>query len=189
MNELIDIIESKIEISSRDKNYICSLGKTLYLKKKEVLLAEGQTADKLFFIKEGIIRSYLISNAGDDLTSEIVSSLHFFTNFESFGNNIPSNESIETLTDCEIIEISKNDYLSLFNTVEKWSQFCHSLQEEYIQKNAKRINSLKNLSAKERYSNFVSANPEIALSIPVKHLASFLGIKPQSLSRIRQLKI
>lgn len=188
MRELIDIIESKIEISDLDKKHIYSIGKCIRVKKKKIILTEGQTADKLFFIKSGILRSYLITNSGDDLTSEITPSLNFLTSFESFGKEIPSNEFIETLTDCELVEISKKDYLKLFNTVKEWPLFCNYLFEQYVKKSAERISSLKNLSAKERYNNFVSKNPEINKSVPIKHLASFLGIKPQSLSRIRKLK-
>ncbi|WP_108867187.1 Crp/Fnr family transcriptional regulator [Aquimarina aquimarini] len=189
MNDLIGVIESKIELSSSDKKYICSLGKPICVNKKSNLLRGGQVSNKLYFIQKGILRSYHISKKGDDLTSEIVSSLNFYTNFESFGNGTPSVEYIEALTDCELIEISKESYLSLFNKVKGWPLFCNSLYEKYIKKSAARVNSLKNLSAKERYNDFVSKNPEIVKSIPIKHLASYLGIKPQSLSRIRSHKI
>lgn len=189
MNDLIDTIESKITLDEMEKQIIISLNNAIDYKKKETLIRPGQVCDKLFYIKKGILRSYSISIKGDDLTEEIINSSNFFTVFESFGENKPSKLFIETLTNCELIEISKKDYLALFSTIDEWSTFCNSINEEYIKKSANRIKSLKNLSAKDRYNDYLSKNPEIVKYVPIKHLASYLGIKPQSLSRIRNHKI
>ncbi|MFS4466205.1 Crp/Fnr family transcriptional regulator [Maribacter sp. 2210JD10-5] len=189
MNDLINKIESKITLNEVEKNHILSMDTPIFHKKKEILIRQGQIAEKLFYVKNGVLRSYSISTKGDDLTEEIISSSNLFTVFESFGENKPSKLFVETVTDCELIEIPKKEYLALFNKIKEWFMFCNHINGEYLKKSSNRISSLKNLSAKHRYDNFVSENLEIAKLVPIKHLASYLGIKPQSLSRIRKHRI
>ncbi|MBX2842423.1 MAG: Crp/Fnr family transcriptional regulator, partial [Flammeovirgaceae bacterium] len=70
--------------------------------------------------------------------------------------------------------------------VEAWPRFCQSVYEDYILQISKRLNILQNLTATEKYENLLASSPHIALHTPVKYLASYLGIQPQSLSRIRK---
>ena len=185
MTDLLDFIQNEISLNNEEKDFVKSVFKPLIVNKKNQILKQKLVADKLFFIQKGLVRVYHISEEGNEMTSEIMTAPSFVTCFESFRKRTPSTVIVETVTDCELQMVLEKDYLKLFEKVQNWQTFCTSVYDNYLFRNSKRLNALKNLSAKERYLDFVESNKQIVNNIPIKHLASYLGIKPQSLSRIR----
>jgi len=186
MVDLLELVEKQISLNNEEKDFVQSVFKPVIKNKKTQILKEGFVADRFFFLKKGLVRVYCISEDGNELTSDIISASNFVTSFESFRKATPSKVIVEAVVDCELLMILKIDYIKLFKEIENWQKFCNSIYEGYLFRSSRRINTLKNLSAKERYLDFLKFNKAIIKDIPVKHLASYLGVKPQSLSRIRK---
>lgn len=183
---LIKKITNKISISHNETDLLTASFHPINCKKNEYLLKAGQKPQKLYFIVSGYVRCFYIDQEGNEITTDILSSNELVTSFESFLKDTPSTYSIQCISDCELLFISKQDYQALYQKVEGWPVFCQAVYESHIMKMTSRINALQTLSASDRYEKLLNKQPEIALHTPVKHLASYLGIKPQSLSRIRK---
>ncbi|WP_286827769.1 Crp/Fnr family transcriptional regulator [Maribacter sp. UBA4516] len=182
---LIDTLKEKINISDKEKVVLTDYFQITTKKKNEYLVNEGSSSSYLYFIIDGYVRCFF-NNDGNEITTQISTNKDFITSFESFLNNNSSKENIQCISDCLLLRISKTNYENLYSEISDWSVFCKSVYEEHIMKISDRTNSLQNLSASERYLKLLNTQPNIALNTAIKHLASYLGIKPQSLSRIRK---
>ncbi|GAA0894146.1 Crp/Fnr family transcriptional regulator [Fulvivirga kasyanovii] len=183
---LINIVESRVPVSPEEQELLTASFHPKSSKKNEFLLKSGQKPQQLYFIVSGYVRCFYVDDEGNEITTDILSARELVTSFESFLKDIPSSYSIQCISDCELLFISKQDYQALYQKVEGWPVFCQGVYESHILKMTSRINALQTLSASDRYEKLLNKQPEIALHTPVKHLASYLGIKPQSLSRIRK---
>jgi hypothetical protein len=92
----------------------------------------------------------------------------------------------ETITDCELVKISKPDFQLLQENTTFWSDFVKDVTNEHLSGKVARVKDFQVLTAKERYLKFLKQNPKLALNVSIENIASFLGIEPQSLSRIRK---
>jgi CRP-like cAMP-binding protein len=183
---LLEIVQNKVPISESEIETLTSAFHLVSKKKNEFLVKEASSSSNLYFIVQGYIRSYTLVDDGNEITNQLSTSKDFVTSFDSFLHNEATKENIQCITDCTLLSISKEDYESLFNEIANWSLFCKGVYEGLIMKISERASSLQNLSASDRYMKILKTQPDIALNTPVKHLASYLGIKTQSLSRIRK---
>ena len=97
-----------------------------------------------------------------------------------------SSDYYETITDCKLIKISKPDFELLQEDTTFWSDFVKNVTNEHLSGKVERVKDFQVLTAKERYLKFLKQNPKLALNVSVENIASFLGMEPQSLSRIRK---
>jgi CRP-like cAMP-binding protein len=185
-SDLLAAIGQKIVLSDPDKAYLLAAFQPLKRKKSEYLLRMGDSCQHLYFVSQGYLRHFHTNELGTDVTTEIVTSPTLVTAFESFLQNTPSSQNIQCLTPCELLRISKGDYDTLYTTIAQWPLFCQQVYEKHILRMSQRLHLLQCFSATERYETLLTTQPEIMRHTPVKHLASYLGIQPQSLSRIRK---
>ncbi len=182
---LINIIKQRITISEQETEVLTNSFKLITKKRSEYLVNEGALSSYMYFIIEGYVKCFY-NDDGNEVTTQISTTEDFITSFESFSSGDASKENIQCISDCVLLKISKSDYENLYNEVANWSVFCKSVYEYYILKVSDRVHALQNLSASERYLKLIETQPDIVQHISVKDLASYLGIKPQSLSRIRK---
>lgn len=183
---ILRFVQQKISLSDAEIDFITASFVIVKKKKNEFILKYGHKADHLYFLSKGYVRVFHEDENGYETTSNILSVNDFVTSFESFTNQCPAKESIQCSSDCELLCISKQNYDLLYIHVSGWQVFCQSVYERYIIKSQQRTFILQNLSASDRYAKLLHTQPDIVLNTPVKHLATYLGIKPQSLSRIRK---
>jgi CRP-like cAMP-binding protein len=177
--------------NTAEKEAIMRFVKLTKVAKRTQLVAVGEVSDKLYFVVKGCIRQYYPINKGGENLTEITSFLFteniFCTMFESFYTQQPSKQILETLEDCELLELSFEDYQTLL--AQYPAIFCrltaNAVIERYI--NMHRMFSRFILeSPEERYENFIKNHRELANRISQKVLASFIGISDKSLSRIKK---
>ena len=153
--------------------------------KKFTLVAEGQVARELYFINRGCLRFYY-NHDGDEVTGFIFLENLFATALDSFLQQQPSTQIVETLEDCELLVISYSGLQRLYSHSTNFQVFGRKLAEQRLV-NAQRILSSYILdSPEERYRKLLRTQPEWLLRVPQHYIASFLGITPVSLSRIRK---
>ena len=155
-----------------------------YYVKGATILASGKTCRKLYFLEEGFLRFYVYKD-GNDVTKFFTEAPYCFTSQRSFTNEIPTEDNIEALKDSIVWEMNKTDAFELLR-YPNWSEFIRKLIQEVQFFTEQILEELQTSTAEERYIKMVKENDPILLNAPLKDIASYLGIAPQSLSRIRK---
>jgi CRP/FNR family transcriptional regulator, anaerobic regulatory protein len=153
-------------------------------KKKEIILREGEIEDYLCFILEGITKTYFTRN-GKNICIEFGFPNTMHCSFISFETRKPSELSVQALSNLKMFRLHKN-HVDEFHSFSKNSErFGRISASVLLADKMKREMMLLSHSAEEKYEYLLRKHPEVAKNIPVKDLASYLGIHPESLSRIR----
>ena len=180
---LFEFISKYITLTEDEKNALLSLDLFHSVKKGTVLLKEGQNTQNSFFVLKGCIRSYYIKDGEEKTTA-------FYTEMEAFTppcviSKSPSEFYINAIEDC-ILLISNADMSEEVNRkFPKFEIMCMKFSEELLAKERMEFDEFKTSSPEQRYLNFIQKRPDLVQRVSQHQLASYLGIKPQSLSRIR----
>lgn len=185
-NSIFEVFSGFIQLRNEDVPFVKSLFKPISVKKDTVLVAAGDYSDAAYFVNSGYLRYFKHMESGEDQTIHLFSPGEFAASFLSFVEGIKSEEVLHAVTDTELLVILKSDLEKLYNAEPKWQMFGRKLMEYLLIGKEKRIIDLISLSAQERYLKLIENNPKLLQNVPVQYLASFIGIKPESLSRIRK---
>ncbi len=157
---------------------------TKNIKKKTIILKAGKTAKEVYFILSGCMRLFYDKD-GKDISAYFFTEQMFAGAYDSFIAQKPSRHSIETIEDCELLSVSFNTFQQLLIEFPQMNEFVRKILEE-------RFVSLHELftaqildSPEERYLNLQKERPDLLNRVPQHQIATFLGITPVSLSRIR----
>ena len=185
MDQLISFFEQKIQLSEKEIALLEQVFAYVEFPKKSIIIQEGKTESYLYFVVEGILKGYKNKN-GKIIVEHLVGNTTFFTALDSFMNGTPSEDCFESITDCKLYRISKTNFELLKQSDTKWNQLAEAIINESLRCKMERVHDFQTLTAKERYLKFIKQTPQLALQVSVENIASFLGIEPQSLSRIRK---
>ena len=183
------MIKYKVDIICplyKAEKYIENLHKSLLMQKGDFFAQEGKVCKQLGFILSGRLRNYYFDENAVEKTCFFATSDTFITAYTSFITSAPSFENIETIEESHLKVISKPDLETLSSTIPKIHIFRRIMSENMYIIMEKRIHSLQSASALERYEQMIKENPDILLNVPLQYTASFLGITPQHLSRLRK---
>jgi CRP-like cAMP-binding protein len=154
------------------------------IKKKTILLQSGEIANEVFFIVNGCIRLFCEKD-GADLSTYFFTEKMFAGSYDSFISRKPSRHSIETLEDCKVLTLKYKELQKLYAVFPKMNEFVRkSIEERFVILHNLFTDYVLN-SPEERYLKLQKERPELLNRIPQNQIASFLGITPVSLSRIR----
>ena len=184
MEEFTKFIQSIFSIDEIDLQLIFSKCREKMVLKGKFILKKGQIANQYFFIKSGGVR-FFYGEYEQENTSWVVFSNEFFTQISSLNPQKPSRFNIEAIEDSELIVIDKSNMDLLYRHIPAWQEFGRKVWEQMSVRMIEQIISFQTLTAEDQYLEFMNT-PELIQKIPVKHLASFLGITPNALSRIRR---
>ncbi|APA00353.1 Crp/Fnr family transcriptional regulator [Flavobacterium commune] len=182
---LILFISDLIDITDNDINLLSNYFKTASYSKGSIIEREDKVTSKLYYVRNGFVRSFF-SKDGIEITTQIVGENKFITSFDSFTSGITSKENVQCISDCEVFYINKYDYEILTKESVFWNTFCRQIYEKVIAQNQQRMIDFITLSAEKRYLKLLNEQPEIIRNVPIQIIASYIGIKPESLSRIRK---
>lgn len=185
MNNLINYIESRFTLTKDDFNLLEKYFIIEHVAAQTKLLEAGKIERYVYFLSQGFVKGYQNID-GKFVVQHLVSEHDFFTSLDSFMSESPAPDYYETITDCKLLKISKPDLELLQSHSSFWSDFIKRVTNEHLSCKLDRVKDFQTLTAKERYIKFVNNNPKLALNVSVDNMASFLGIEPQSLSRIRK---
>jgi len=185
MNTLLNFITPFSDFSETDLEQIQNVFEPEEFPAKTIFLKAGNVERYLYFLSSGIVKGYKNLN-GKLIIEHLPCEENFFAAFDSFNSETPSVFTFETITACKVLKITKPNLQLLGKTVSGWNKMVERVTNEYLSCKMERIGDFQTLSAKERYLKFVSENPNQALNVSVDNIASFLGIEPPSLSRIRK---
>jgi len=155
------------------------------LKKGEFLTHFGKPASHIAFITEGFVRDYVIDLEGNEVTVYISGKGDLIGAISSFLKRRPSEEYVVAVTDVEMFCVSYKDLTSLYQLSHTWSTVGLHVMEDLFLRNQKKVMSFINKTAEERYKYLLKYESELILNVPMQYVASYLGITPETLSRIR----
>ncbi|KJF45055.1 Crp/Fnr family transcriptional regulator [Draconibacterium sediminis] len=186
-HKLIYYIKKWVDnISEDDEKLILAAFEPLSVKKKKDVLEPDETCKYIYFVIKGCLRSYYVDAKGIEHIYQIRLDNSWISDLESFFSQRPSKYYIETLEDSELLRISFDRLEQLYSEVPKLERYFRILfQKAYI--NAlERLNATMWESAVDRYNNMLKEHADIFQRVPLVYIASYLGITPESLSRIRK---
>lgn len=180
---LFDFISKYISLTNDEKNALLSLNLFRSEKKGAILLKEGQYSKDSYFVLSGCIRSYYIID-GEEKTTAFYTEMDVLTP-HCVVNQTPSDYFISCIED-SILTVSNADMEEEVNSkFPKFELMCRKLSEELLAKQRIDFDEFKTSSPEQRYLNLLQKRPDLIQRVPQHQLASYLGIKPQSLSRLR----
>lgn len=180
---LFDFLSKYISLSEEEKEAIIALNIFRHVKKGTILLKEGDFSNEGYFVLKGCIRSYYLLD-GEEKTTE------FYTEMDVLTPNCvttkePSKHFIAA-TEEAIITVSNPDMeMEIFEKYPKFETLCRVLSEELLTKQQINFDEFRTSSPEERYLDLTKKRPDLVQRVPQHQLASYLGIKPQSLSRLK----
>lgn len=157
------------------------------LKKKELLLREGQVCNFIVFVNAGVLREYSYQNE-KEITADFVCENQFTSDFQSFILRTPSKQNLEALTDLELLILRKEDINYLYDKYKIWERFGRLIIERVFCSTEEKRKKLIANSHEEQYRDFTAAYPQIIQQVPQYYIASYLGLTPEHLSRLRKKK-
>lgn len=149
-------------------------------------LEKGKIADRIGYLRSGLLRSYFYDDHANDITTHFFKPGTVVISMESFNRQVPSNEFIVTLEDTELLVITRERMQELYRVVPAWRRISKAVDEMKFNDLMNRSIQLQTLSASERYLLFCENHRDILQKVALKHVASFLGIDIATLSRIRR---
>ncbi|WP_031301735.1 Crp/Fnr family transcriptional regulator [Sphingobacterium paucimobilis] len=161
-------------------------GTIVVLKKNQNWLSEGERADKLAFIIQGAMRSYLMNDKGEEINLLLQVNKDFIGDYESYISGKKASLYIKAMIETELFVISKDTINDLAQQDVFWMDFKIRMSDYAFLEAKRRIEDLLLFTPEERYLNLLRKSREVLQKIPQKYISTFLGITPQSLSRIRR---
>lgn len=185
---LIEDISKTISLSPDDAKFVESLFKPKKLRRKQYFLQEGNIAFYTAWVARGCLRTYSVNRNGVEQTMQLAIEGWWATDIYSFLTGEPAMYNIEAVEDCDLLIIDKIGRELLFEKVPAFERLMRILIEKNLVANQQRLNALMGQNADERYEAFLKKYPKIAQRVPQHMIASYLGISPETLSRIRKQK-
>lgn len=156
------------------------------LDKNKILINKDTISTKTYFLEKGFMRSYILNEDDQEVTTTIYSAPCFVNDFLSFFTQQPAKEIYQTLTDCVFWETSLENVQSNFHTIPDFREFSRLLFVINHSKLNDRLIDMVSKKAETRYLNLLKQQPSIFQHVPLKIIASYLGITDSTLSRIRK---
>ena len=154
------------------------------LSKNEPWLKQGDTCKQIGFVSNGILKIFGEFDK-EEITLGFVFKTDFCTSLSSFINETPSRFTIQAITDCQVLVINREDHFDLIRKYKSWLEVDNQLLLKAYLVLEDRMLSHIQLNSQQRYSKLFNEQPEIFNQVPVKHLASSLGISPGTLKSFR----
>lgn len=185
MQQLFQAIRQLVPVSKREEQVISRLFIQRFYKKGSFFLSEGAVCRYAGFISRGLMRFY-INVDGEDKTYGFLQENQFISNYGSFVPQIPSAQAIQALEDSELYIITYTDLQQLYQELTHGERMGRIIIEQVFIQALADLNSFYTDDPETRYRKFITDHPDLQQRISQYHIASFVGVKPQSLSRIRK---
>ncbi len=174
-----------IVLTEEEKDYFISILKVKKLRKKQYLLQEGDVCRYEYFVNKGCLRTYTINDKGQEHIVQFAIEDWWTGDMYSFLTQTPAFYTIDALEDSELLCFDKHTLETLYTKVPKFEKFFRLLLQNAFIASQRRIIESMSLTAEERYCGFIDNYPKMEKRLPLKQIASYLGITAESLSRIR----
>lgn len=188
MKGLIDKLKSSMALSTEAEQYIYTIAKEKTVFKGDILIRQGETVNKTYFVTDGCLRSFCMGKDGKEHTLQFAIKDWWISDFMAIYNHEPASLTVECITNSTVIEFNAKQLNEIYSQYPEFEAFQRKNLERHVVSLHKRILNQLQLTALERYNLFLEQYTDIEQHTPNYHIASYLGITQQSLSRIRAEK-
>lgn len=185
INQFVTYLNQFIQLSPEDETFLTQSLRIKKCKRNEVILAEGQISKAFYFNLSGFVRLFYIKDSGEK-TAYFYPKNTFISAYESFVYRKPSKLNLQTTEATTLVEISFEASQKLLAYSPKFEALARIAMEDELIIHQQIIESLLTLSPEERYFNLMNDSPEVFQKVPQHQIASYIGVQPESLSRIKK---
>lgn len=186
VDTLIKYLQDKIELSQAEVEMIRSVSILKKLRRKQYLLQEGDVWRYNAFICSGFLKTYSVDDKGQEHIIKFSPENYWTGDRESLSNGSPSQFNIDAVEDTEVVLIEKVNFEMLCQKIPQLNNLVNAILQKSFIVMQNRIHTNISLSAEEKYQNFLDKFPAIANRIPQHMIASYIGVTPETLTRIRR---
>ncbi|WP_159473516.1 Crp/Fnr family transcriptional regulator [Dyadobacter sp. 3J3] len=183
---LFNHIQEKVSLTDIDKEKIKTFFISKRLRKRQYLLQEGDVCKNMAFVAKGLLRIYNVDDKGGEHMSAFGWEGWWLSDFNSFLSAVPAVFNIDAIEDSELLMISRANYETLTLAVPIMDRYFRILYQNNIVTKDRRLMSTITHTAEERYLQLAESNPQIIERIPQNMIASYLGLAPETISRIKK---
>lgn len=185
-NELISTMRKEVVMPDDEAAYILSYFKEQHFKRNVTLLHAGEVSHEVFFVTQGTLHQFYIDEAGNERTCNFTFENEFVTDLESFSRKTVSSSTIKTLVPTTCLTISCAELVPLMRESRALGDFFHVLIERIAAASIRRTKALLSSTPEKQFLDLLEEKPEVIQRVPQRYIAQYLGIAPESLSRIRK---
>jgi len=183
---ILNNIKRYVSLNADDEQQFCAIIKTTRVKRKQFIVQPNFICSYQNYVLKGALRSYFVNNEGIEYTIQFAIEDWFISDFNSYINQTPAFLFVEALEDSIVQQISHSDVEKLCASNSKFEHFFRLVAQKSFAFSQRRILSNLGKSAEERYIEFQNMYPSIVQRVPQYALASYLGMSPEFLSKIRK---
>ncbi|MCK9408633.1 MAG: Crp/Fnr family transcriptional regulator [Bacteriovoracaceae bacterium] len=185
-HSILNNVAKHITLTAAEKKFFCSLLRVKKLRKRQYLLQAGDVSRFEQFINTGALRAYYLDEKGHERIVQFGLEGWWIGDMASFFSGLPATLTIEAMEESELFQIERNDFDVLLDKVPKFERFFRILLSNAHIAHQRRLVSHLTGSAQERYLELLAKYPAFEQRIPLRHIASYLGVTPEFLSRMRK---
>src|SRR4026208_1639382 len=182
---LLSYFDNLISLNKEEKELVSQKFRPRLYRKKQYVLQEGNVCMQINFVVRGCLRMYRIDKKGGTHILQFAAENNWITGLGSFHTEMPSELNIDALEDTMLLHINRNDLISLYIQAPKFDRIFRVLIENSYVSLQKRLLQTISSTAEDRYQYFIDTYPHLVNRLPQTQIASFLGITPEFLSRLR----
>lgn len=185
LQPLKKFIQQIVEISDEDLQELTEVLQVKHYKKKGLLTKAGEVEDTLYFLTKGLVRIFFMKGK-KDITFDLAKEGTITSSTNSFFTGKPSRYTLEALEPVTVLVLSKEKLDELYARNKKWQRFGRLVTTFFLLRQERGILENVMFSPREKFIRFVESNPEFIQRVSQKHLASYLGIKPETFTRMKR---
>lgn len=185
-NQILHHVLKDIDLSQKEQEEFLSILAETKILKKELLIRPGDTVTNEYYVVKGCLQAFYLTEDGNKHIIQFAVEDWWISDFEAFFNETPAQLSIEAIEDSILLALNKRSLETLYSRIPKFERFFRIKTTGAFVALRKRILSSLQKTGTERYLEFCSTYPNIESRVPNSYIANYLGITPESLSRIRK---
>jgi len=185
IEHFVDYLNRYVPLNAEEMAYVQAHVPVKDFPQGRVLLAEGDISRAFYFILSGCVRLYYITD-GEERTAFFYTENEFVSSYDSYTKQRPATHYFECVEDCKLVIIGQETAMALLQRFPRFEMLARIMMEQELSTYQEIIASFVTLSTEQRYLRLMETQPALLQRIPQYHLATYLGVKPESLSRIKK---
>lgn len=185
-DSLIELFRQLAPMTEADEEKVRARFAAMHVPARTYLMQAGEVAQQCFFVVKGCVRISILNREGEDISCYFATEGMFICDYESFLTGVPSRYGLQAIEASELLAVDRLGMEELYQTTGSGERIGRRLAEWFFIDLMQRLTSFYTQTPEERYLAFMAASPQLLNRIPQHYIAAHIGVRPQSLSRIKR---